>query len=173
MGFLYWRSRTRLAILVGVVLVASVAAVGELSPGTTNTAVGTPISTDPPVPPGPPQPIPPRAPLVEVSPTTAVPHSSTRIPHPVTTTPPRAVPAPPGTSSAAPRSSLRVPPILACNLRTHRLTDAGGCVLRSLAPISPLGASALCRDGAFSASTHRSGTCSGHRGVRQWLKDLP
>ncbi|WP_213989851.1 DUF3761 domain-containing protein [Sodalis sp. dw_96] len=33
----------------------------------------------------------------------------------------------------------------------------------------PSGASAKCRDGAFSFSTHRRGTCSGHRGVAQWL----
>lgn len=30
------------------------------------------------------------------------------------------------------------------------------------------GASAQCRDGSFSHSHHRSGTCSGHGGVAQW-----
>ncbi len=33
----------------------------------------------------------------------------------------------------------------------------------------PSGASAQCRDGTFSFSTHRRGTCSGHHGVAQWL----
>lgn len=30
-------------------------------------------------------------------------------------------------------------------------------------------ASAVCKDGTLSHSVHRSGTCSGHGGVRQWL----
>ena len=31
------------------------------------------------------------------------------------------------------------------------------------------GATAICRDGTWSYSQHRSGTCSGHGGVRAWL----
>jgi hypothetical protein len=34
----------------------------------------------------------------------------------------------------------------------------------------PAGASALCRDGTYSFSEHRQGTCSGHRGVDRWLR---
>jgi hypothetical protein len=33
----------------------------------------------------------------------------------------------------------------------------------------PAGATAQCNDGTYSFSQHRSGTCSGHGGVRQWL----
>lgn len=33
----------------------------------------------------------------------------------------------------------------------------------------PPGASAQCNDGSYSFSTHRSGTCSHHGGVRRWL----
>jgi len=33
----------------------------------------------------------------------------------------------------------------------------------------PAGATALCRDGSYSFSQHRQGTCSGHRGVAVWL----
>src|SRR5512135_1701567 len=33
----------------------------------------------------------------------------------------------------------------------------------------PAGASALCGDGTYSFSQHRSGTCSRHGGVSQWL----
>jgi hypothetical protein len=33
----------------------------------------------------------------------------------------------------------------------------------------PAGASAQCRDGTYSFSLHRSGTCSGHGGVSRWL----
>ena len=35
------------------------------------------------------------------------------------------------------------------------------------------GASAICNDGTLSYSEHRRGTCSRHRGVREWLRDLP
>ncbi|HZQ29492.1 MAG TPA: DUF3761 domain-containing protein [Patescibacteria group bacterium] len=33
----------------------------------------------------------------------------------------------------------------------------------------PNGASAICRDGTYSFSQHRRGTCSHHGGVAQWL----
>ncbi|KVD70174.1 hypothetical protein WS62_12885 [Burkholderia sp. ABCPW 14] len=33
----------------------------------------------------------------------------------------------------------------------------------------PKGATARCRDGAYSFSRHRRGTCSGHGGVAAWL----
>ena len=38
---------------------------------------------------------------------------------------------------------------------------------------APADASALCNDGTYSHSQHRSGTCSQHKGVKQWLKQLP
>lgn len=34
---------------------------------------------------------------------------------------------------------------------------------------TPPGASARCRDGSWSFSTHHRGTCSRHQGVAQWL----
>lgn len=34
---------------------------------------------------------------------------------------------------------------------------------------APPGATALCRDGTYSFSQHRSGTCSHHGGVSKWL----
>jgi hypothetical protein len=33
----------------------------------------------------------------------------------------------------------------------------------------PTGATAMCKDGTYSKSTHRSGTCSSHGGVASWL----
>ena len=36
---------------------------------------------------------------------------------------------------------------------------------------SPPGATAICRDGNYSFSTHHTGTCSGHGGVKQWLSN--
>jgi Protein of unknown function (DUF3761) len=38
---------------------------------------------------------------------------------------------------------------------------------------APATATALCTDGTYSMTQHRSGTCSGHKGVKQWLKDIP
>ena len=38
------------------------------------------------------------------------------------------------------------------------------------APLPPGGATAICRDGTYSYSQHRQGTCSHHGGVRTWLK---
>src|SRR6478672_8941102 len=49
------------------------------------------------------------------------------------------------------------------------------CLLALLLPVAagasspPPGATALCRDGTYSYSQHRSGTCSHHGGVAKWL----
>lgn len=40
---------------------------------------------------------------------------------------------------------------------------------KSLSGKAPAGASAQCRDGSYSFSRHRSGTCSHHGGVAGWL----
>ncbi len=46
----------------------------------------------------------------------------------------------------------------------------GRCVHRpTRAPTAPAGATARCRDGTYSFSQHRRGTCSHHGGVAQWL----
>jgi hypothetical protein len=37
------------------------------------------------------------------------------------------------------------------------------------ASVVPKDATARCKDGAFSFSQHRPGTCSGHGGVAQWM----
>jgi hypothetical protein len=36
--------------------------------------------------------------------------------------------------------------------------------------IAPAGATARCKDGTYSKSMHRSGTCSYHGGVVEWLR---
>ncbi|MET9145625.1 DUF3761 domain-containing protein [Streptomyces sp. NPDC004042] len=38
---------------------------------------------------------------------------------------------------------------------------------------APVGATAQCRDGSFSYSAHRRGTCSHHGGVAVWLASVP
>jgi Protein of unknown function (DUF3761) len=51
---------------------------------------------------------------------------------------------------------------------TPGLVDAPGFV-GGIPGGPPPGATARCRDGDYSYSTHHSGTCSGHGGVSQWL----
>lgn len=46
----------------------------------------------------------------------------------------------------------------------------GRCIQRPVKQSSPpAGATAKCRDGSYSFSRSRSGTCSHHGGVEQWL----
>jgi hypothetical protein len=59
---------------------------------------------------------------------------------------------------------------VACDDDTHYVNAKGNCVLRPVAAASaPGGATAKCKDGTYSSSQSRSGTCSGHKGVAQWL----
>jgi hypothetical protein len=54
----------------------------------------------------------------------------------------------------------------------HYVNKAGAVVhspAHALTGQAPAGASAKCRDGTFSFSLHRSGTCSHHGGVAAWL----
>ncbi|MEV4598926.1 DUF3761 domain-containing protein [Amycolatopsis sp. NPDC049253] len=69
-------------------------------------------------------------------------------------TTPKTTAAPPKTNSAA------------CGADYYR-NSSGVCVHRPSS--NPAGATALCKDGSYSYSQHRSGTCSGHGGVRTWL----
>ena len=49
-----------------------------------------------------------------------------------------------------------------------------GLEARSDVPPSPLsGVTAICNDGTYSYSKHRSGTCSHHGGVREWINRPP
>ncbi len=54
---------------------------------------------------------------------------------------------------------------------SHTYTNVEGRRVRS--PIRrssvPAGASAQCRDGSYSFSQHRQGTCSHHGGMAKWL----
>jgi serine/threonine-protein kinase len=75
---------------------------------------------------------------------------------PVSATAPAAViqtPAPP----------IKVPPV--AKLRPLVVADP-------YAAAKSAGASAVCADGSWSFSKHRSGTCSGHGGVHWWTGNL-
>jgi hypothetical protein len=61
------------------------------------------------------------------------------------------------------------PVVKVCGADSY-INVSGHCVHRPVnAPSAPSGASAKCRDGTFSFSEHRQGTCSHHGGVAQWL----
>jgi hypothetical protein len=58
-----------------------------------------------------------------------------------------------------------------CPNGTYQNSD-GNTICKPYAPESgeqPAGATAECEDGTYSFSEHRSGTCSGHGGVKEWL----
>ncbi|MFL9873468.1 hypothetical protein BWP39_18945 [Paraburkholderia acidicola] len=55
------------------------------------------------------------------------------------------------------------------NTYTNRDGNTVHAPARSLSGKVPQGASARCRDGTYSFSRHRSGTCSRHGGVADWL----
>jgi Protein of unknown function (DUF3761) len=55
------------------------------------------------------------------------------------------------------------------NTYTNRDGNTVHAPARSLSGKAPQGATARCRDGSYSFSRHRSGTCSRHGGVADWL----
>jgi hypothetical protein len=67
--------------------------------------------------------------------------------------------------SASTRSVVAVAP--ACASGYYKNVD-GVCVRRP--STSPRGATAKCRDGTYSYSTHAAGTCSHHGGVARWIR---
>jgi Protein of unknown function (DUF3761) len=61
------------------------------------------------------------------------------------------------------------PPSAGCGAGTYTNSN-GNCVPRPIAaPTAPAGATARCNDGTYSFSGNRSGTCSSHKGVAEWL----
>ncbi|MEV8611910.1 DUF3761 domain-containing protein [Amycolatopsis sp. NPDC051373] len=92
-------------------------------------------------------------------PTSVAPETTTsQVAAPKTTakakTTPKTTAAPPKTNSAA------------CSADYYR-NSSGVCVHRPSS--NPAGATAKCKDGSYSYSQHRSGTCSGHGGVLTWI----
>jgi Protein of unknown function (DUF3761) len=80
---------------------------------------------------------------------------------------PPAKPAPSPTPQATAPATAPGP----CSADYYRNSD-GVCVHRPVKSQDsgvPQGATAQCRDGSYSFSQHRSGTCSHHGGVAKWL----
>ena len=79
---------------------------------------------------------------------------------PVATARPAApvAPAPRPAPAAAPAPVTRAAPATAAVRGGDKPTNPGG----------PNGATAQCKDGTYSKSTHHSGTCAGHKGVATW-----
>ncbi|MDP3836796.1 MAG: DUF3761 domain-containing protein [bacterium] len=70
------------------------------------------------------------------------------------------------TSPTVEREEFDVP---LSNNNTYVNVDGDTVHSPAYAPSQPAGASAICRDGTYSFSKNRRGTCSGHGGVREWL----
>lgn len=69
-------------------------------------------------------------------------------------------PAPVSTPAPAPKS---------CPSGYYLNVDNNCIQSPTAAPSAPAGATAKCGDGTYSFSAHRSGTCSHHGGVAEWL----
>lgn len=71
------------------------------------------------------------------------------------------------TTSAATKQATTTTPVAP----NGTYTNTSGNVVPSpyYAPTAPAGASARCRDGTYSFSQNRRGTCSRHGGVAEWL----
>ncbi len=98
--------------------------------------------------------------------TTSTTTTTTTTTLPPTTTPTLYVPPP----TAPPATVAPTPPPVSCPNGSY-VNSSGNTVCSPYESPggAPAGASAKCNDGTYSFSQHRSGTCSGHGGVAQWL----
>ena len=70
---------------------------------------------------------------------------------------------------AAPAASMQAaPPIAPVAPRTIATRTTTTTKAKTTSAAGPNGATAQCKDGTYSKSMHRSGTCAGHKGVATW-----
>ncbi len=101
--------------------------------------------------------------------TTAEPTTTTTTVIETTTTAPPPVP-PPTAAPSTTRPPVATTTPLDCPNGTYVNSDGVEVCRPYSSPTGPpAGATARCKDGSYSFSTHRSGTCSGHGGVAEWL----
>jgi hypothetical protein len=73
-------------------------------------------------------------------------------------------------SGAAPAAAAPAAPAPAAAAAPRAPAPAAAAAPTGAAPAN---ATALCKDGTYSMSQHRSGTCSRHGGVERWLRQPP
>lgn len=106
------------------------------------------------------------APSSEATSTTPTEESGTTESSPAPATVSAPVPAAQAPNGAAPAVTHQA---VSCGSGSYVNSD-GNCVPRpTKADSPPAGATARCKDGTYSSSQHRQGTCSGHGGVAAWL----
>ncbi|HZQ26950.1 MAG TPA: DUF3761 domain-containing protein [Acidimicrobiales bacterium] len=97
--------------------------------------------------------------------------TSTRAAPTTTAAPTTSTTAAPAPAAAQARSTTSTTARTLSNNNTYVNSD--GNTVHSPAYSSdgqpPAGATAQCKDGTYSSSQHRQGTCSGHGGVSRWL----
>jgi Protein of unknown function (DUF3761) len=80
-------------------------------------------------------------------------------------------PAPAAAPAAAAPAPAAAPAASTTAAKTSTATKSAPVATAS--NTDPTGASAKCKDGTYSKSQHRSGTCSSHGGVAEWLAGAP
>jgi hypothetical protein len=101
--------------------------------------------------------------------TTALPTPTTTVPAPATTgaNPMRpGAPPIPTTARPAPPPPAATP---TCANGSYVNADGNAVCRPQSGPVAPPGATARCKDGTWSSSQNRRGTCSSHGGVAEWL----
>jgi Protein of unknown function (DUF3761) len=78
----------------------------------------------------------------------------------------KAAKAKPATTATAPAPAAAAPTAAGA---AKSSTATKSAPTASASNIDPTGATAKCKDGTYSKSAHRSGTCSSHGGVAEWL----
>jgi hypothetical protein len=78
------------------------------------------------------------------------------------------------TSAAPPAAAVPAPaPAPATTAAKSTPTATKSAPTATAGSTDPSGATAKCKDGTYSKSQHRSGTCSSHGGVAEWLTAAP
>jgi hypothetical protein len=80
-------------------------------------------------------------------------------------------PAPAAAPAAAPAKPAVAAPAAATAAKSSTATKSAPTA--TAGNTDPAGATAKCKDGTYSKSAHRSGTCSSHGGVAEWLTAAP
>ena len=78
-----------------------------------------------------------------------------------------------GIQKAAAPAAAAVPKTPAAPAAAKTSTAAKSVPTATAGNTDSTGASAKCKDGTYSKSAHRSGTCSSHGGVAEWLSGAP